>query len=752
MNFNISPIAFWSAKDAQDWRVWYAQKKCPILCGNDLSPFYIIDEGEAPTTGELYEPNTSTKVADIKLSPYFLDHTISAEGKSAHIWIFQGGVSGVFGRTTAGYYYLKIGNWYSDIFKIGELPKNYVQIDWQFFDDIITADGTPISKNIKYRQIFETNLWHPEYEIEEEGKTNNGIFYAMQQTTKKTSGFSALVNESQLDCLNLIRMGDVVTIRESKNGVVKTLQTNTFEIRSKWESDDIASIECQFDLFSIIRKYQQSNVEPEPIPIPTPPTPPSNYVITGTSTANSIILKVNGTNVNVPVINGAFSYNYDNKLTSIGIGANIKTIDFSQSCKLTDITSFDAHIFGAESQLESINLNGCTFESCTDMSLAFQDCVLLTEISMPNAVFTATTDFNSTFERCKKLERISMPLAIVDGIVEGMFEQCEHLTSLDLSSATLSNTLDANHMFSLCHRLSPDGITMPNATFEKCTSFFYTFSQMSNYLSNQDFVLTDIFPSFISAEITNIDGILASTDFDSIDISAMDLSQCVTANSAFILNYHTNSIVFDKTNTDNVGDWRSSFYGLRPSTWSYLTDVDFSGATNIEYAFVAHGGQSITPDAMTINAVFDNVTSAEGAFRGNGIANWLGELNLPNATLESATNVKELFAYNVELETIYAPNLNLLASVNANGMFANLPKLKNVTIGIAGTMKQNVSLAQSPLLTEASITNIVAWLADLSGQTAKTITFNSIAWNNLSSAAQSSLSTAIANKNWTLQN
>ncbi len=754
MNFNTSPIAFYPSRAAQSWRAWFAQRKISVICGNDILPFYIIDSGEAPLVGELYEPNSDTKVADITLSPYLLNHDIIVDGQSMHIWIYQGGNIGVFGYTNPGYYYLKIGSWYSDIFYIGDLPAEYTEVSWQFFDDIITADGTPISKHIKYKQIFDVPIWHPSYNVEEEGKTNNGIFFAMQQTTKKTSGFSTIVNEAQVDCLNLARMADNITIKTCINGVTKTMQTNQFEITSKWESDDIASIECQFDLFSIIRKYQQSNVEPEPLPIPVPPTPTSNYYIKGTAIGNSIEFTINGESAVIPVINGEYNYGYDTKLTSFSAyAADILTIDFSESCKMTNVTSFSL----AQCQkLTAADFTNCTFDVCVDMQSAFENCKELLSVSMPTARFTANTDFGYAFRHCEKIQQISMPMAMIDKEVAYMFWNCIRLVSVNLASATLSHTLSAMEMFAGCKRLIPSGINMPLATFERCTVFDNTFGAFCQVNTDEAFVMTDVFPSYQSAQVGTIQGMFIATNLKTIDISAIDLSNCTSMRNAFNGDRYLQSLAFDKTHTTNVVDWSGAFAQTRPSMWAYLSDADFASAEDINAAFAIYRDMGVTKGAMTINATFDNVTTAQQAFVGYGAqganGNWLSELNLPNATLEDATTIESIFANNDELETIYAPSINLLASVNANAMFANLPKLKNVTIGIASTMKQNVSLAQSPLLTETSITNIVAWLKDLTGATAKTVTFNSTAWNNLPAASQQTIASAIAAKNWVLQN
>lgn len=755
MNFNISPIAFYPSRSAQPWRAWFYQRKIAVSTGENLLPFVINDTPTtAPDTVEIYNAYDDTLAATINDVRDILAHTSTVDGQSINSWIYQGTSNGIFGYTTAGYYYLKIGGYYSDVIKFGEIAYDYVKLNWQFYDDIITADGTLISKYVEYCQIFETELWHPAYNVTEEGKENNGIFYATQQTTKKNCGFSALVNEAQLDCLNLTRMADSVQIEAKVNGVTKTFNTNTFEIKSTWQSDDTAHIDCEFDLFNIIRKYQISNERPGPLPIPTPPTPPiSNYYIKGTATGNSIVLKIDSTNVNVPVVNGSFTYGYDTKLTHFEAQDNgIQTLDFSDSCLMSEALSFSLNNC---QNLKTINFTGCTMTKIVDASRMFANCKALTSVSMPAATFVANLNVacSQMFAGCENLTSVSMPVAYLDGATNAMFANCVRLTTINLPLSTFDSGTTAAQMFRNCRSLTPSGITMTAATFETTTNWSEAFWSC---ISLQNLNISTLFPSFDSAQITDISNILTGSRCESIDISAMDLSQCTTMSAAFMGNISENGLAFDKSNTGNVTDFWQAFYGMSETAMAYLIDADMDSATDIGGAFMQRETSGIEgAETLTLNQTFASVTSAKDAFGGitGGVnSDCLGSISLPNATLEAATDVRNLFANNLYLQTISAPSLNLLASANTQGMFANLPELMNVTIGVSGTLKQSISFAQSPKLTETSMTNVVAWLADLTGFSAKTITFNSTAWNNLSSAAQSTISAAISAKNWNLQN
>lgn len=756
MNCNISPIAFYTSRAAQAWRSGYYQRNIAVVVGDSL-PAFIINNAPttAPDSVQIFDPNTDTLVATVSCTD-IIAHTSTVDGVSVNSWIYQATSSGIWGFVTPGYYYLKIGNYYSDIIKFGAVVGDYVKLTYQFFDDIITPDGTLISKYIVYQQIFETILWHPSYETTEEGKENNGIFYAMQQTLKKMCGFTEIVNVAQLDTLNLTRMADEVTIEARSNGVIRNFHTNTFEIKEKWESDEVASIDVSFDLFNIVRKYQKSNVAPEPLPVPTPPTPTGNYYIRGTASGNSVTLKINGTNTPVQVYNDAFVYAYDDKLTAFEAhDSNILTITFADSCKMTNVTTFSMEDCR---NMVSADFTGCTFHVCSSAVRMFRNCLALTSLSMPNADFSAYgcgTDY--MFENCNVITSISMPIAIFGATYIGMFKECNALHTINLPLATFDLGGSAKEMFYKCRMLK--NITMTSARFSNCKSWEEAF--VWNGYDMDNFVFTDIFPAYSSLatnQPTTMAGAFKGCRFKKIDISAIDLSACTDMEAIFIACQTLTQLSFDKSHTNNVTNWYNAFGEIGYQVYSYLSDVDMSGATDIDFAFVIIDDENTgaTNQTLKIDATFANVTSASRAFKGSSAyddgSDVVSTINLPNATFANCEDFRYMLQDNLSLETINIPNLLVKSTANIYAMFANLPELKNVTVGQSGTLPSSVSFAQSPLLTEASITNIVAWLKDLTGETAKTLTINSTAWSNLPSASQSSLAAAITAKNWNLQN
>lgn len=749
MNFNTSPIAFFPSRAAQIWRAWFAQRKISVICGSDLLPFYIIDNGSAPSAGELYDPNTDTKIADIDFQNHLLDHDISVDGQSAHVWIYQGEMAGVFGRMNPGYYYLKIGNWYSDVFRIGSLASEYTEISWQFFDDIITADGTPISKHIKYKQIFETPLWHPEYNVEEEGKTNAGIFFAMQQTTKKTSGFSAIVNESQLDCLNLTRMADNITIKACLNGTTKTLQTNQFEISSKWQSDDVASIDCSFDLFSIIRKYQQSNVEPDPLPVPVPPPPPANYYIKGTATGNSVQMWINGTLETIAVNNGEFAFAYDSALTQFAnyrpfasdytkYAQNVITLDFSESCGLSEVEEFELENMV---NLTSVNFAGCTFEKLTGcMSIVSGSKV--TTLSLPDATFdilaesaiyngvTITTP-TGLFRYNSQLTSVSIPNADLKVRARSLFEGCANLQTVNMPLATFDTTTDASFMFYDCANLQ--SIDLSATTFANLKKIDYMFQNAGGLpdpdTSENTFIWGDVLPSSV-AEPTSASGMFKGSKFLEINLDALDMSNVVDFDegcaSAIVRTFSMNA--GDISAIANLNKAFKNCLYLNSRTTTFFDAETFAAATNVKEMFYGANGVA---DNLTLNAAtFASVTDTESMFESCQFK----KIIMPTATFANVTSAVKMF-YNCNKATEIDLSATTFASLTAcSNIFNNCNALQTLKVPTGSTMPCAFSLSQSASLTVDSFNTLSQWVYDYSaGSIYYGLTVNSSAWNGWSS-------------------
>lgn len=267
---NLSPLAFYPSRNLQPHRNVFSQHPTAIFCGTDIVPFCICNVvGEAPEV-ELYDKddNLITSFEAERL----ITHDIVVDDKTVHTWLYQGDDSGILGYvpTDNGSYYLKIGSWYSGLFTIGTMPANYTQVEWQFYDDVLTADGNAISKHLLNRLVFaeEGNMVaKPEYAFDSEENVYNGLTYPVSQTSTKKYKFQVAGDEALADVLRLVRMADNIVVKSCINGIVDVLPTNTFLATPKWQGDDVCLIDCEFDAFNIAKHVPLTSEQPEPLDV-----------------------------------------------------------------------------------------------------------------------------------------------------------------------------------------------------------------------------------------------------------------------------------------------------------------------------------------------------------------------------------------------------------------------------------------------------------------------------------------------------
>lgn len=116
--------------------------------------------------------------------------------------------------------------------------------------------------------------------------------------------------------------------------------------------------------------------------------------------------------------------------------------------------------------------------------------------------------------------------------------------------------------------------------------------------------------------------------------------------------------------------------------------------------------------------------------------------HFPPIDLSASAGFQDGFRYASSLES--ASLVNVAEKHTWSNAFANCSSL--VDLSISGTIGKTISFAQSKLLSEASVQNIIDVLADLTGQTAQTITFHKDVGAKLTDAQKNTIS----DKNWTL--
>ena len=116
---------------------------------------------------------------------------------------------------------------------------------------------------------------------------------------------------------------------------------------------------------------------------------------------------------------------------------------------------------------------------------------------------------------------------------------------------------------------------------------------------------------------------------------------------------------------------------------------------------------------------------------------------IPQLDTSNGTNLRVMFYNCRNLTTI--PQLDTRKNTNFSNTFDHCCTLKNISF-VAGCIKKSINFLQSNKLTNESIQSIIDGLADLTGQTAQTITFHTTVKNKLTEEQIASATS----KNWNI--
>lgn len=116
-----------------------------------------------------------------------------------------------------------------------------------------------------------------------------------------------------------------------------------------------------------------------------------------------------------------------------------------------------------------------------------------------------------------------------------------------------------------------------------------------------------------------------------------------------------------------------------------------------------------------------------------------------NFDTSQVTNFSKSFMNLQALQIINGNPLNFSSATDVGNTFGACKSLKEVRL-VSGSLSRSISFIQSPLLSDASIQSIIDGLADLTGQTAQTITFHA----DVKAKLTTEQIATITSKNWTL--
>lgn len=260
INNNFTPLA-WHQGDIelQSNRASYAFGHIvPLIAHNQtLLPFQIITEADAVNMSSyivaLYNVDGTVKVANTGLTLT----KVSLRGYD--VLIYNGDALNT--ALPMGQYYLVLTSgthtWYSDVVTIVSNTLTMTRIEWWDESDLVFPAGRIVYKyasggqsvQYKNRMYFLEEIGMPEYTVEEEGDTRDGLFYASKVLSgKKYKMQVAQLTEAMCDALRFVHLADNVTVRD---GYGRMYYCDSVLVTPEWQTGAVASasVEITTDTF-----------------------------------------------------------------------------------------------------------------------------------------------------------------------------------------------------------------------------------------------------------------------------------------------------------------------------------------------------------------------------------------------------------------------------------------------------------------------------------------------------------------------
>lgn len=261
INNNFTPLAWHQGdRELQSNRASYAYGHIvPLIAHNQtLLPFQIITETGAVNmssyTVALYNVDGTVRTANIGL-------TLTKAAQSGYdVLIYNGAV--LADALPMGQYYLVLtsgsNRWYSDVLTIVSNALGMTRIEWWDETDLVFPAGRIVYKyasggqsvQYKNRMYFLEEIGMPEYTVEEEGDTRDGLFYASKVLSgKKYKMQVAQLTEAMCDALRFVHLADNVTVRD---GYGRMYYCDSVLVTPEWQNGGAvasASVEITTDTF-----------------------------------------------------------------------------------------------------------------------------------------------------------------------------------------------------------------------------------------------------------------------------------------------------------------------------------------------------------------------------------------------------------------------------------------------------------------------------------------------------------------------
>ena len=273
INNNFTPLA-WHQGDIelQSNRASYAFGHIvPLIAHRQtLLPFQIITETDAVDmsnyTVALHNVDGTVKVANIGLTlakVHVVVRPADQQQGTAEIGydvlIYNG--DALNDALPMGQYYLVLTSgthtWYSDVVTIVSNTLTMTRIEWWDESDMVFPAGRIVYRyasggqtvQYKNRMYFLEEIGMPEYTVEEEGDTRDGLFYAVKVLSGKKYKMQVVqLTEAMCDALRFVHLADNVTVRD---GYGRMYYCDSVLVTPEWQTGAVASasVEITTDTF-----------------------------------------------------------------------------------------------------------------------------------------------------------------------------------------------------------------------------------------------------------------------------------------------------------------------------------------------------------------------------------------------------------------------------------------------------------------------------------------------------------------------
>lgn len=264
-NNNLNVLAWYSDKALQNHRKDYAFGEVfPLLCPVKRAlPFQIVrgTRAGAITKCELFGLD-DVLVEDVTTAMLAAGLSIVRYETLGYDVIVYHGLQDLSTTTPIGKYYLKLTDgtdtWYSEVFCMIDNISEFTLVEYWNSVNIEYTGGCVDYSTQYFRNVFyiPSQIGRPEYPFEEEAAKRDGYTFIEKQLSTKRYKFNMLAPEFLCDAMRLMGLHDYVRI--TSKGIV--YHAETFEMTPSWqEGGYLASVECEFETDTVVKKISHDN-------------------------------------------------------------------------------------------------------------------------------------------------------------------------------------------------------------------------------------------------------------------------------------------------------------------------------------------------------------------------------------------------------------------------------------------------------------------------------------------------------------